>query len=1326
MKNKLILLLLLLPLALRAETNYFQGGVVLKSNLTVGSSSFIGGDLFTIGNINANGGAGYVDAKFLKSGNGDLNLSAESDGDFIILGGILLGDISSATNASPNIATNGSAPDGYLLSKTGDRLKLIAPPTGGDGGSATNAVSLIKTNNTDLDGPVTNLNFFAGANISLLGSSNVNKGDVKIVIGATGLATTAQLENYQLGDADLTNWAGIAPANKQDALGFAPQLGSANLTNWSALATASKQDALGFIPQLGSANLTNWSAIATASKQDALGFSPQLGSANLTNWSSFAPSVFGQLAGTNTWSGPSNTVSGLLYLTGIPSGTGPFLALSNNVVVQTNSPGGGTGMQNPADADLDMNGIYSVRNVPFIKGNSSRLDLTAGSYGVSNRNGISLTNEAGIGYYANYVNSGHWFYGPVHFDSTVNFLGSLNADTATYNTLIVSNFAIDNIASQYLKTDANSNIVGTLDGGLWTNLPLLLQTNNAGNGYALFYTNGVVAWTNLPASSIGATVVTNNGTLGAVVLIGNGVRGATTNTTGTAVPINADGSASTFAQISTVFPALTNGDTRGASLPLAALKTNSAGAGYALFFTNGVVAWTNLPASSGAQTPWASDINAAGKSLTNVHNLEVTNALNIATLNATNLVIPGKSNGVAWIQSDSTVVATNSGVSLGILSTNGAGAGYALFYTNGVAAWTNLPASGVAGTGSSNLTDSGYSVIVRSNMVFTNAALSQLVIGATSATGGTNHIEVVGLGGSKIFRLGTNGSLYVNGSGVTNIAASQLSTNGTGSITVGYLPTVQLDGSVQWSNPPAGGAGTVTTVSVANANGFGGSVANPTTTPAITILVSNIVPRSVIVTNDAVADAPGLVTISNGIVTATTFIGALSGNATTATAATHATNFWGTIVQSNLTLATITNNTSGNATTATTATSATAAIHATNFWGIIAQSNLTLATITNNTSGNAATATAAIAATHATNFWGVIAQSNLTLATITNNTSGNAGTATTASTANAGDDASGFFPQSLTTNSTILTSVVLVGNGVRGAITNSTGTAVPINADGSASTFAQISTVFPALTNGDTRGASLPLAALQTNNAGVGYVLTFTNGIVAWTNSAAGVGGGVSSVSVTTSNGVVGSVADPTTTPALSFTLTQITPNAVTVTNAGVADNGFVTLTNGSITLSNAGTPQLMIGTNSIEATSSFEVWNPQGTRILDLETNGTITLSNIVSTTISNTVSATYKHLSYTTNLAGGAVTPDWNIDYSAYATNGQVNVGLPINGTAKLVDTAVILLYHTGAAAYTNIIAPAGGVKTQGTWYVTNCTSLTVMKYGNVLTNMMAIPLY
>lgn len=60
-----------------------------------------------------------------------------------------------------------------------------------------------------------------------------------------------------------------------------------------------------------------------------------------------------------------------------------------------------------------------------------------------------------------------------------------------------------------------------------------------------------------------------------------------------------------------------------------------------------------------------------------------------------------------------------------------------------------------------------------------------------------------------------------------------LTSNGTGT-----LPT--------WQTITSGGSGTVTSVSVVTANGVSGTVANPTTTPAITLTLGDITPTSVI------------------------------------------------------------------------------------------------------------------------------------------------------------------------------------------------------------------------------------------------------------------------------------------------------------------------------------------------------------------------------------------------------------------------------------------------------------------------------------------------
>ena len=54
-----------------------------------------------------------------------------------------------------------------------------------------------------------------------------------------------------------------------------------------------------------------------------------------------------------------------------------------------------------------------------------------------------------------------------------------------------------------------------------------------------------------------------------------------------------------------------------------------------------------------------------------------------------------------------------------------------------------------------------------------------------------------------------------------------------------------VDFNTQWATPASGGTGTVTTLSVTTAAGISGTVANPTTTPAITLALGAITPSSV-------------------------------------------------------------------------------------------------------------------------------------------------------------------------------------------------------------------------------------------------------------------------------------------------------------------------------------------------------------------------------------------------------------------------------------------------------------------------------------------------
>lgn len=120
-------------------------------------------------------------------------------------------------------------------------------------------------------------------------------------------------------------------------------------------------------------------------------------------------------------------------------------------------------------------------------------------------------------------------------------------------------------------------------------------------------------------------------------------------------------------------------------------------------------------------------------------------------------------------------------------------------------------------------------------------------------------------------------------------------------------------------------------------------------------------------------------------------------------------------------------------------------------------------------------------------------------------------------------------------------------------------------------------------------GVQVVPVAVQLNCVGAGITCTaggYDGGVITIT---AGVdGGSVTSVSVTTANGVSGSVANPTTTPAISLTLGAITPSSVaavgTVTGSNLSgtNTGDQTITlTGGVTGSGTGSFAATVITNA-------------------------------------------------------------------------------------------------------------------------------------------------
>jgi hypothetical protein len=165
----------------------------------------------------------------------------------------------------------------------------------------------------------------------------------------------------------------------------------------------------------------------------------------------------------------------------------------------------------------------------------------------------------------------------------------------------------------------------------------------------------------------------------------------------------------------------------------------------------------------------------------------------------------------------------------------------------------------------------GVATFAANGVLYGNAATSVLV----TAQGAANSVLVANAGAPSFsqapiintsLQLGVassvTGSLILAGSGGANKHTFQAAANPAAANTYVWPAADPLASQVltasapsggvvtlSWSTPAAPGTGTVTTVSVVTANGVSGTVANATTTPAITIALGAITPSSVTVSS---------------------------------------------------------------------------------------------------------------------------------------------------------------------------------------------------------------------------------------------------------------------------------------------------------------------------------------------------------------------------------------------------------------------------------------------------------------------------------------------
>jgi hypothetical protein len=165
-------------------------------------------------------------------------------------------------------------------------------------------------------------------------------------------------------------------------------------------------------------------------------------------------------------------------------------------------------------------------------------------------------------------------------------------------------------------------------------------------------------------------------------------------------------------------------------------------------------------------------------------------------------------------------------------------------YTSNAGTVTNVSASGTANisvaTGTTTPVISQVAASGTQNGFMTSTYAAKL----DSLTSGAS-VSSVGVSGGTTGLTTSGGPVTASGT-ITLDGTLAVTNGGTGAITA-PLALTSL-GAYPANNPNGYNTGTVTTASVVNANGVSGTVANPTTTPAITIVLGAIVPTSVAAT----------------------------------------------------------------------------------------------------------------------------------------------------------------------------------------------------------------------------------------------------------------------------------------------------------------------------------------------------------------------------------------------------------------------------------------------------------------------------------------------
>ena len=643
---------------------------------------------------------------------------------------------------------------------------------------------------------------------------------------------------------------------------------------------------------------------------------------------------------------------------------------------------------------------------------------------------------------------------------------------------------------------------------------------------------------------------------------------------------------------------------------------------------------------------------------------------------------------------------------------------------------------------------SGNGISITGNVISTNIdsslAFSGAVMQRAALTG-----DITAAAGSNMTTIAANAVTYAK---FQQVGAVSLLGNPTGGTT--NASEITLGAGLSFSGTTlvsTGTGGTVTTVSVATANGFSGTVANPTTTPAITIIAGAITPTSVngivfagssspALTITGVSSISGSNTGDQTITLTSDVTGSGTGSFAT-TIASHAVTYAKMQQASTVTLlgnptgglANIQEITLGSGLSFSGSTLVSTGTGGTVTSISVATANGFSGTVANPTTTPSITIIAGAITPTSVNSVVISGSATPTLAvTGTTTVSGsNTGDQTITLTGNVTGSGTGSFATTIAANAVTyakfqqVAAVSMVGNPT-GSLANAVGITLDptlvfsgttlqraaLTGDVTASagsnsttiaanvvTYAKFQQVAAVSLVGNPTG-SLANASGITLGAGLSFSGT--------TLVATGSGGTVTSVSVATANGFSGTVANATTTPAITIIAGAITPTSVnSVVISGSATPTLAVTGTSSISGSNTGDQTITLtsdvtgsGTGSFATTiaaNAVTYAKFQQVAAVSLVGNPTGSLANASGITLNTTLSFTG------TTLQRAALTGDITASAGSNATTlatVNANVGTFTNATVTTNGKGLVTAISSGTAGGTSLLGTnVTQVSTSGT---------------------------